>query len=146
MSIRKHAKRIAVEGLGWLLVLVGLAALVLPGPGLLALFAGLALLAIQYDWAKRRVEPVKQAALKTASESVQSWPRIGFSVVVSLTIIAVGITWGIHPDAPSWWPLTNKLWLPGGWGTGGTLIGSGLIALSMVLYSFRKYRPNTSKR
>ena len=43
--MRSTAKRVVVEGLGWILVVVGIAALVLPGPGLLALFAGVALLA-----------------------------------------------------------------------------------------------------
>ena len=74
--VKSAAKRVVVEGLGWILVLVGIAALVLPGPGLLALFAGVALLATQYEWAERRVEPVKKAALRGAADSVKTWPRI----------------------------------------------------------------------
>ena len=57
------AKRVVLEGLGWLLLLLGIAAIFLPGPGLLGVFAGLALLSQQYDWAERRVEPVKVRAL-----------------------------------------------------------------------------------
>ena len=38
------ARRLVLEIIGWLLVVVGIAALVLPGPGLLAIVAGLALL------------------------------------------------------------------------------------------------------
>ena len=68
--MKKAARRIALETLGWVLVVAGIAALVLPGPGLLAIFAGLALLSQQYDWAERRVEPVKEKALKAAAESV----------------------------------------------------------------------------
>ena len=41
----KTAKRIGVEAIGWLLVVAGIAALVLPGPGLLMVFGGLLLLA-----------------------------------------------------------------------------------------------------
>ena len=61
---KKHLKRIGLESLGWLLVLVGVAALVLPGPGLLALFAGMALLATQYEWAERRLDPIRKAAIQ----------------------------------------------------------------------------------
>jgi hypothetical protein len=138
--ITRHGKRILIEGVGWLLMVAGIAALVLPGPGLLMLFAGMALLATQYEWAERRLEPIREAAFKTAADGVKTWPRIIFSVLLALGIIAAGIVWGIHPTVPSWWPLADKWWLIGGWGTGGTLIASGLIALAMIGYSFRKFR------
>ncbi len=137
---KKHFKRIALEGLGWLLVVVGIAALVLPGPGLLALFAGMALLATQYEWAERRLAPVERAAMKTAADSVSTWPRIILSVSFALAIMAVGIVWGLQPAVPAWWPVADKWWLVGGWGTGATLIGSGLIALGMIFYSWVNFR------
>lgn len=137
---RRHAKRVIYESLGWLLVVAGIAALVLPGPGLLMLFAGMALLATQYDWAERRLEPVRTAALRTAADSVKSWPRIAMSICFSLLIMAAGVIWGLHPATPGWWPLADKWWLAGGWGTGSTLIGSGLIALAMIIISCRKFR------
>jgi len=145
MRLHRHIKRVLLEGLGWLLVAVGLAALVLPGPGLLALFAGLALLSTQYEWAERRLEPVRKAALKTAKDSVQSWPRILLSAIFSLLLVGLGIVWGIHPAAPAWWPTDDRWWLVGGWGTGGTLIGSGLIALCMIIYSVLHFRENSTK-
>ena len=132
--------------LGWVLVVVGLAALVLPGPGLLALFAGLALLANRYDWAKRRLEPVKKAAYKAANDSVSSWQRIVASIAGIMLLVALGIVWGVHPSAPAWWPFADKLWLAGGWGTGGTLIGSGIIAGAMLIYSYVQLRPTQSKK
>ncbi len=134
------AKRIVVEGAGWLLVVAGVAAIALPGPGLLMLFGGLAILSQQYTWAERRVEPVKRKALQTAAESVQSWPRIVMSSLFALGLIAVGVGWGIRPPAPGWWPLDERWWLLGGWGTGATLIFSGLVALAMIVYSFLKFR------
>ena len=57
------AKRIVLETLGWVLLVLGIAALFLPGPGLLGIFAGLALLSQQYEWAERHVEPVRLHAL-----------------------------------------------------------------------------------
>lgn len=138
--MKSTAKRILLEGAGWILVVVGLAALVLPGPGLLALFAGVALLATQYEWAERRLEPVKKAALRTAADSVKSWPRILLSTLGVLWLIAAGVYWGISPPAPSWWPVSEKFWLMGGWGAGGTLIASGLLAGGMVVYSYLNFR------
>ena len=138
--MKSTAKRILVEGLGWILVLVGIAALVLPGPGLLALFAGVALLATQYEWAERRLEPVKKAALRTAADSVKTWPRILMSLAGVLWLIALGVYWIISPPAPSWWPVDDKWWLVGGVGTGATLIGSGIIAGAKVVYSYLNFR------
>ncbi len=134
------AKRFVIEGAGWILVLVGLAALVLPGPGLLALFAGVALLSSQYEWAQKRLEPVKKAALRTAADSVASVSRIALSVVLALGLIATGVLWGLHPPAPSWWPLDDRWWLLGGWGAGVSLILSGLIALGTIIYSCLNFR------
>ena len=133
--IKRNAKRILLESLGWLLVAVGIVALVLPGPGLLAVFAGLALLAIQYEWAERRLHPIRKVALKTAAESVKSWPRIAVSAICSLGLAGLGVIWGLHPAAPTWWPLADTWWLKGGWGTGVALIGSAVIALAMIAYS-----------
>jgi len=122
------------------LVGFGLAALVLPGPGLLALFAGLTLLSQQYEWARRRVEPVKRAALKSAADGVQTAPRILASLLGISALIATGIVWGIGPAAPNWWLLPEDWWLLGGWGTGATLIFSGLLALALLVYSYRRFR------
>ncbi len=140
MSGKGAARRILLEVVGWTLVLVGIAALVLPGPGLLALFAGLAVLSQQYEWAERRVRPVEEAAKKAAADSVQTWPRIIASLLGVMWLVGLGIYWGIRPPAPEWWPLKDDYWLVGGWGTGGTLIGSAFIALGMIIFSFRKFR------
>ncbi|MEG9227412.1 PGPGW domain-containing protein [Aeromicrobium sp. Sec7.5] len=134
------ARRIAATILGWLLVLAGIAALVLPGPGLLLLAAGLAVLSQQYEWAERRLEPVKVVAFKTAADGVQTWPRILASVSGALVLGALGVVWGLRPDAPEAWPLADRYWLIGGWGTGATLILSALIALAIIVYSFRRFR------
>jgi hypothetical protein len=133
-------KRFVLESLGWLLVIGGLVALVLPGPGLLALFAGLALLSQQYEWARRRLEPVQQRALQTAADGVETWPRILASSLGVVVLIGLGIVWGVGPDAPGWWPLGDWWWLPGGWATGSSFIASGVIAMVLIVYSYRHFR------
>ena len=45
-------RRTGVEVLGWTLILVGVAMLVLPGPGLLAIVGGLVVLSVHNAWAK----------------------------------------------------------------------------------------------
>jgi uncharacterized protein (TIGR02611 family) len=139
-AVAKHGKRVVLEIVGWTLVLAGIAALVLPGPGLLAIFAGLVILSQQYEWAERRVEPVKKRALEGASDSVQTWPRIAIATLAALLIVAVGILWLAQPDAPSWWPVDDEWWLYGGWAPGITLVLSGLFAMGMIVYSYRRFR------
>lgn len=136
------AKRIVLETLGWVLLLVGIAAIFLPGPGLLGIFAGLALLSQQYDWAERRVEPVRVRALRGAAEGVETWPRIVASVLGAGLLVAFGVLWILSPPAPSWWPLAESWWLPGGIWTGVTQIASGIIALALIVYSYRRFHGN----
>lgn len=135
----KAAKRVGLEVLGWTLVVLGIAAMILPGPGLLGLFAGLYVLSQQYEWAERRVEPVKIAAFRAAAQGVQTWPRILLSVLGALVMIGIGVVWGIRPDAPGFWPIDERWWLFGGWGTGITLIVSAFVVLALIIFSYRRF-------
>lgn len=133
------AKRIGLEILGWTLLVLGIAAIFLPGPGLLGIFAGLAVLSQQYDWAEKRVEPVRQKALRGAAESVETWPRIVASCLGAVALAACGVLWIIKPASPAWWPLSDTWWLPGGIWTGVTQIASAFIAVALVVYSYRRF-------
>ena len=133
------AKRIVLEVLGWTLLLLGIAAIFLPGPGLLGIFAGLALLSQQYDWAERRVEPVRLRALKGAAEGVETWPRIVASCAGALVLAGLGVLWIMKPPSPGWWPLSDTWWLPGGMWTGITQVLSAMIALALIVYSYRRF-------
>ncbi len=138
--MKEAARRIVLETLGWTLVVAGIAALVLPGPGLLMLFAGMAVLSQRYTWAEKRLRPVEVQAYRAAAESVQTWPRILLSCGGALWIIATGVVWTLRPEAPEWWQLGERWWLLGGWPTGVTLIVSGVVALVLIAYSFRRFR------
>lgn len=52
-AVRGLLTKVAVTVAGPLVILAGVAMLVLPGPGLVVIAAGLALLALEYDWARR---------------------------------------------------------------------------------------------
>jgi len=138
------AKRVVLETLGWILVIGGIAALVLPGPGLLMMFAGLALLSQQYEWAEKRVEPIKERALKAAEEGVETPLRITLSVLAALILMAAGVLWIWKPPAPGWWPVDEFWWLIGGTGTGITQIVSGIVAIALIIYSYRRFRTGTA--
>lgn len=133
-------RRLALETLGWALVVLGIAALFLPGPGLLLLFAGMVVLSQRYVWFEKRVDPVKRLALEGASRGVQTWPRIAVSVTGVAWLVGLGIFWGEHPPAPPWWPFPGNLWFFGGWGPGASLVVSGLIGLALLVYSIRRFR------
>ena len=135
----KLAKRIGLEVLGWSLLLLGVAALILPGPGLLLLFAGIFVLSQQYEWAERRLAPIEYRALKAAADGVETIPRVTLSGLGVLGLFAVAVVWIVQPDVPGWWPVRDSLWLAGGVGTASTLALSGVIALGLLVYSFRRF-------
>ena len=60
--LERNGKRIAVSIAGGVLVLAGLAMLVLPGPGVVVIIAGLAVLATEYVWAQRAMNFAKRKA------------------------------------------------------------------------------------
>ena len=138
--VKSTAKRIVVEVLGWILVVVGIAALVAARARAAERSSRGCLLATQYEWAERRLEPVKKAALRGAADSVKTWPRILLSVFGVLWLIGLGILWIVRPAAPAWWPLDDSWWLAGGWATGVTLVVSGLVAGAMLVYSYLNFR------
>jgi hypothetical protein len=133
------AKRVLLEVVGWVLVLAGIAALVLPGPGLLLLAAGLFVLSQQYEWAERRVDPILDRALIGAATGVESLWKVVLSVVFALSLVACGVLWIQSPPAAEWWPLPEGWWLPGGAATGVTQVASGIVALGLIGWSYRRY-------
>ena len=130
------AKRaLALVG-GGLLLLVGIALLVLPGPGLLLVLAGLLVLSSQFPSVDKYVDPVQDRAMKAAEDSVSSPLRITLSVLFGLGMIGVGVAWGLlGPRVPL-----------GGWPTGSSLILSGLILLGLLVYSYRRVAARRRER
>ena len=137
--MKAAAKRIGMEVLGWVLLVVGLLAIPLPGPGVLITAGALVILSQQYEWAERRVEPMKREALKGAAKSVETWPRVIVTSTMITLIAAAGVLWFVHPAAPSWWPISDRWWLPGGKATAISQFLSALIALALLVWSYRRY-------
>jgi uncharacterized protein (TIGR02611 family) len=138
-------RKTGVTVLGWVLLVVGVLALVLPGPGLLMLVAGLVILSQEYDWAERRVEPIKVKAFEVAASGVRTWPRILASIVCALGVIAVGVFWWLDPEIPEFWIFGPQLPV-GGVATGLSIVLSGVVALVLIAYSFRRFRGLTNEQ
>ena len=133
MAATNHVKRVTIAIVGGVVVLIGIALLVLPGPGLLLVLAGLLILASEFPALERYVDPVQARAMKAAEDSVSSPLRIAWSVCMGLGLIGAGIAWGLIP------------WLPfHGWSTGSSLILSGLILYALLIWSYRKVKARRS--
>jgi hypothetical protein len=135
----KALRRVLLIILGWILVAVGIAAIFLPGPGLLLLLAGLVVLSQEYEWAERRVDPMAAKAFEVAKQGVSTWPRIALSTLAALCVIAAGVFWWISPEIPEVGPIGPELPF-GGWGTGLSMIISGFIAIGLLVYSVKRWR------
>lgn len=75
--VRRSAKRMAIAMAGALLLVAGLACLVLPGPGLVLIIAGLAVLATEFAWASSALELAKRKAGDAGSVVKRRFRRQG---------------------------------------------------------------------
>lgn len=137
--MKRAAKRVGVEVAGWTLLVVGIAAIPLPGPGWLMVFAAMLVLAQEYEWARRSIDPVRYRALKGAADSVQTHVRVAVTASFIVVLAACGVLWIASPAQPGWWPLADWLWLPGGLATGITQIASAVLASGLLVWSYRKF-------
>ena len=74
--ILRSTKRVIVLALGLALVAAGLAMLVLPGPGLLVIIAGLAILAHEFSWAATALDKAKEQAARAGGAAKQGFRRL----------------------------------------------------------------------
>jgi hypothetical protein len=76
-----HARKVVVLVVGVTIILIGVALLILPGPGWLIIFGGLGLLATEFAWARYilkqarvRFELLKEAAMATWNQGPAAVP------------------------------------------------------------------------
>jgi hypothetical protein len=132
----KWLKKSAVTVVGLVLVAGGIALLVLPGPGILLVAAGLAVLATEYVWAQRLVGKAKESAKKAQQEAVASPWRTSGTVAFALGSIAVGVLMLVVDDVA--WPAldstADSVWGPV---TGSVLILTALVLLTTTWLAWR---------
>ncbi len=104
-------KRFAVTILGGALLLLGAAMMVLPGPGILVIVGGLALLATEYVWARRMLKTAQAQAEKVQEAAVASPVRTAGTVLFGVVLFGVGVAMVSLPDVdlPFWSPVTGGI-------------------------------------
>lgn len=124
-------KRSAVTLLGSLLLLLGIAMMVLPGPGILVIVAGLAVLATEYVWAQRLLKRARTEAEKVQQATVASPVRTAGTVLFGMGMLALGIAMlaARQIDLPLWSPVT-----------GGVLVVTAAVVLVTTYLTFRAAR------
>lgn len=132
-------KRSAVTLLGAALLLVGLALMVLPGPGILLIVAGLAVLATEYVWAQRLLVHAKDRAEMTQKAAVASPLRTGASLAFASGLVALGVLMLVVDDVA--WPVLDST-VDAFWGpvTGSIFIVTGLILVTTTVVTLKSAR------
>lgn len=135
--------RTGSESLGWLMIVAGIFMMLLPGPGMLSVVAGVALLARHYAWADAVLDPLHQKAVEGATFGVATIPRIMVSVLGVAGVAAVGVIWWASPTIPEFSILGVGFGpeLPAaGWPGGVGLIFSAFLGAAGLIYSIVKFR------
>ena len=70
----RHIRKIAVLIVGGTVLLIGVALIILPGPAFLVIPAGLAILAIEFAWARRLLKKA-EGMVKLNIPKHSSWKR-----------------------------------------------------------------------
>jgi uncharacterized protein (TIGR02611 family) len=115
--------KIVVTTVGVLVIVAGLVMMVAPGPGILGVIVGLAILATEWDWADRWLRKARQKAHEARMKAEQMDPRVrrrrlligGLSLVL---VAAVVVTYVVVYDWPGYaldgwdWLQSMAGWVP----------------------------------
>ena len=80
-AVTSWFRTVGLEILGWILIPVGIILMPLPGPGMLIVAGGVALLSRRYVWAQKARGYVEKRAIEAAKYGVATAPRIVLSVL-----------------------------------------------------------------
>ena len=89
--IGRSGKRIAVTVVGFLVLAAGAIMMVTPGPGIVVILAGLAILASEWAWAERALDRAKEGGKAVVDQATASPFRIVLSVLLTLIGIAATV-------------------------------------------------------
>lgn len=122
-------RRIAVTVVGTVILIVGIVRLVAPGPGLLVIALALAVFAVEYEWARRRLVTVRDKARSAAEKAAASRVATASAVLFGMGAIGLGAVL-IFTDLL---PLS-------GVATGASVALGGVTVLATTAYSLREMR------
>ena len=98
---------VLLVGMG--LVIAGIAMLVLPGPGWAAIILGLIVLASEYAWARRLLDPVRRWAKKAADAALDPRVRRRNLILVGAVVVVVAglVAWYVVAYGLTLQPITG---------------------------------------
>lgn len=115
--LRRHSKKVLIGIVGGLVTLVGLVLIPYPGPGWLVVFAGLALLATEFEFAAKLL-----GILKQKYEAWARWLQRQPAMVRAVVLVATGLV------------VVVTIWLFNGFGIINTVLGLGFDWLNSPLF------------
>jgi hypothetical protein len=122
-------RRIAVTVAGTVILAVGVVLLAAPGPGLVVIAVALAVFAIEYEWARRRLATVREKAQSAAIKTAGSRLATASAVLFGVGAIGVGVALIFIDELPL-----------SGAGTGAGAVVAGLTVLATAVYGVRELR------
>jgi uncharacterized protein (TIGR02611 family) len=67
--LKKSTRKLLVSLAGFPIVILGIILIPLPGPGILVVLLGLFILSLEFDWAKRYIDKVKDWQKRTIEKA-----------------------------------------------------------------------------
>ena len=87
-------KRVLVGVVGGLITVLGVVALIAPGPGWLIIFAGLGILGTEFAWAARALKTAKGVASRAVdSAKIAKRQQLLIFAVIAFSALALLIIW-----------------------------------------------------
>lgn len=87
-------KRILIGVVGGLVTVIGVIALIAPGPGWLIIFAGLGILGTEFAWAARALKTAKGVASKAVdSAKIDKRKQLLILAVIAFAALALLLIW-----------------------------------------------------
>ncbi len=122
----RHLKRGAVTLIGVTILAIGVALIVLPGPGFLVIAAGFAVLATEYEWARGALDKSRDRAMQAIEQATQRWWSSALTIATGLGMLGIGVALIVVESLPF-----------SGLPTGISIIVSALILLATTIYAIR---------
>ena len=87
-------KRVLVGIVGGLVTVIGVVALIAPGPGWLIIFAGLGILGTEFAWAARALKTAKGVASRAIdSTKIARRKQLLIFAIIAFTALALLVIW-----------------------------------------------------
>ena len=87
-------KRVLVGIVGGLVTVIGVVALIAPGPGWLIIFAGLGILGTEFAWAARALKTAKGVASRAVdSAKIAKRQKLLIFAVIAFSALALLVIW-----------------------------------------------------